>query len=88
MPLVSIVMPTYNRADTIQRAIASIRAQSWSNWDLIVVDDGSTDDTTLRLTGLDPRIRLLRQENQGVTAARNTGLAAVKGELEIGRAHV
>jgi glycosyltransferase involved in cell wall biosynthesis len=81
MPLVSIVMPTYNRADTIQRAIASIRAQSWSNWDLIVVDDGSTDDTTLRLTGLDPRIRLLRQENQGVTAARNTGLAAVKGEL-------
>jgi hypothetical protein len=81
MPLVSIVMPTYNRADTIQRAIASIRAQSWSDWELIVVDDGSTDDTTSRLAGLDSRIRLLRQENQGVTAARNTGLAAVKGEL-------
>ena len=81
MPLASIVMPTYNRADTIQRAIASIRAQSWPDWELIVVDDGSTDDTTSRLTGLDPRIRLLRQENQGVTAARNTGLAAVKGEL-------
>jgi GT2 family glycosyltransferase len=81
MPLISIVMPTYNRADTIQRAIASIRAQSWSDWELIVVDDGSTDDTALRLAGLDPRIRLLRQENQGVTAARNTGLAVVKGEL-------
>ena len=81
MPLISIVMPTYNRADTIQRAIASIRAQSWSNWELIVVDDGSTDNTAPRLMGLDPRICLLRQENQGVTAARNTGLAAVKGEL-------
>jgi glycosyltransferase involved in cell wall biosynthesis len=74
-------MPTYNRADTIQRAIASIRAQYWSDWELIVVDDGSTDDTASRLAGLDPRIRLLRQENQGVTAARNTGLAAIKGEL-------
>src|SRR5215472_5885931 len=81
MPLISIVMPTYNRADTIQRAIASIRAQSWSEWELIVVDDGSTDDTASRLAGVDPRIRLLRQENQGVTAARNTGLVAVKGEL-------
>jgi len=81
MPLISIVMPTYNRADTIQRAIASIRAQSWSDWELIIVDDGSTDDTASRLAGLDPRIRLLWQENQGVTAARNTGLAAAKGEL-------
>ena len=54
MPLISIVMPTYNRADTIQRAIASIRAQSWSDWELIVVDDGSTDDTTSRLTGARP----------------------------------
>ena len=81
MPLISIVTPTYNRADTIQRAVASVRAQSWSDWELIVVDDGSTDDTTSRLAGLDPRIRLLRQENQGVTVARNTGLAAAKGEL-------
>jgi len=81
MPLISIVMPTYNRADTIQRAVASVRAQCWSDWELIVVDDGSTDDTTSRLAGLDPRIRLLWQENRGVTAARNTGLAAAKGEL-------
>ena len=81
MPLVSIVMPTYNRADTIQRAIASIHAQSWSDWELIVVDDGSTDGTRSRLAGLDPRVRLLRHDNQGVTAARNTGLAAAKGEL-------
>ena len=81
MPLISIVMPTYNRADTIQRAIASVRGQSWSDWELIVVDDGSTDDTTSRLTGLDPRIRLLWQENHGVTAARNTGLGNAKGEL-------
>ncbi len=81
MPLVSIVMPTYNRADTIGRAIASVRAQSWSDWELIVVDDGSTDNTPSLLAGLDPRIRFLRQENQGVTAARNTGLAASRGQL-------
>lgn len=81
MPLVSIVMPTYNRADTILRAIASIRAQCWTDWELIVVDDGSTDDTAARLAGLDSRIHLLRQENRGVTAARNIGLAAVRGEL-------
>jgi glycosyltransferase involved in cell wall biosynthesis len=81
MPLISIVMPTFNRADTIQRAVESIRAQYYSDWELLVIDDGSTDDTASRLAGLDPRIRLLRQENQGVTAARNAGLAAVKGEL-------
>jgi glycosyltransferase involved in cell wall biosynthesis/CelD/BcsL family acetyltransferase involved in cellulose biosynthesis len=81
MPLVSVVMPTFNRADTILRAIASVQAQTHGDWDLIVVDDGSTDDTASRIAGLDPRIRVLRQENRGVTAARNTGLAAVRGDL-------
>jgi len=81
MPLVSIVMPTFNRADTIGRAIASVLAQTHEDWDLIVVDDGSTDDTAARIQGMDARIRILRQDNQGVTAARNTGLAAVRGDL-------
>jgi hypothetical protein len=81
MPLVSIVMPTYNRADTIPRAIASIQAQTYADWELVVVDDGSTDDTESRISGLDRRLRILRQENQGVTAARNAGLSAVKGDL-------
>ncbi|HZZ84803.1 MAG TPA: glycosyltransferase family 2 protein [Anaeromyxobacteraceae bacterium] len=81
MPLVSIVMPTYNRADTISRAIASIHAQTWKRWELIVVDDGSTDGTADRLAGLDPRLKLIRQANQGVTGARNTGLEAATGDL-------
>jgi CelD/BcsL family acetyltransferase involved in cellulose biosynthesis len=81
MPLVSIVMPTFNRADTIARAIASIQAQTHANWELVVVDDGSTDDTVARVRGLDPRVHVLRQDNQGVTAARNTGLGAVNGDL-------
>jgi glycosyltransferase involved in cell wall biosynthesis len=81
MPRFSIVMPTYNRADTILRAIESVRAQGFSDWELIVVDDGSTDGTAERLAGLDPRLRVIRQENRGVTAARNAGLAAVTGQL-------
>ena len=45
MPLVSIILPSYNRADTIERAIASVQAQTFADWELIVVDDGSTDET-------------------------------------------
>lgn len=80
-PRVSIVMPTYNRHDTILRAIGSVRAQSFDDWELLVVDDGSTDGTSDCVEGLDPRLRVLRQENQGVAGARNTGLAAARGEL-------
>lgn len=81
MPFVSIVMPTFNRADTIGRAIASVLAQTHDDWDLIVVDDGSTDHTAARIQGMDARIRILRQDNRGVTSARNAGLAAVRGDL-------
>ena len=79
MPLVSIVMPTYNRADTIERAIGSVQAQTFTDWELIVVDDGSTDDTVARIAGLEPRMRLIRQENRGFVGARNTGLSASTG---------
>ncbi|HKE58452.1 MAG TPA: glycosyltransferase, partial [Pyrinomonadaceae bacterium] len=79
MPLVSIVMPTYNRADTIERAIRSVQAQTFQDWELIVVDDGSTDDTATRVAGLEPRMRLIRQENRGFVGARNTGLSASTG---------
>ena len=75
----SIVMPTYNRRDTILRAISSVRAQRFTDWELIVVDDGSTDGTAEQLEGIDPRVRVIRQDNQGVAGARNTGLAATTG---------
>lgn len=81
MPEVSIVLPTFNRVDVIGRAISSILMQTHQDWELIVVDDGSTDDTHARLEGLDTRIRYLTQPNQGVYVARNTGLAAARGRF-------
>jgi glycosyltransferase involved in cell wall biosynthesis len=79
MPLISIIMPTYNRADTIQRAIRSVQVQTFEDWELIVIDDGSQDQTAELIAGMDPRMVLLRQENQGVTAARNAGLQRATG---------
>ncbi len=80
MPAVSVIIPAYNRADTIVRSLKSVVAQSFTDWEAIVVDDGSKDDSAGMATGLDPRIRVIRQENQGLSAARNTGVAAAAGE--------
>ncbi len=83
MPLVSVLMPTYNRRDTIERAIDSVINQTLSDWELIVVDDGSTDNTAefvLQRYAHEPRMRLIRQENQGLSGARNTGLRASAGK--------
>jgi glycosyltransferase involved in cell wall biosynthesis len=79
VPLVSVVIPTYNRADTIQRAIRSVQFQTQEDWELIVVDDGSQDNTAEIVAGMDPRLQLIRQTNQGVTAARNAGLRRATG---------
>jgi glycosyltransferase involved in cell wall biosynthesis len=79
MPKVSIILPTFNRADTIIRAIKSAQAQTFADWELIVVDDGSEDDTAAIIAGLDPRMTVIRQENRGMTEARNTALRAAKG---------
>jgi len=83
MPLVSVTSPTYNRADTILRAIESVQNQTLRDWELLVVDDGSTDDTAgliaARYAG-EPRLKLIRQENHGVSAARNAGLRASSGK--------
>ncbi|MDE3212757.1 MAG: glycosyltransferase, partial [Bacteroidota bacterium] len=75
-------MPTYNRAKSIERAVNSVLNQTYRNFELILVDDGSTDRTVEILNHLtDPRIRILRHEtNKGVTAAKNTGLKAIRGE--------
>jgi glycosyltransferase involved in cell wall biosynthesis len=79
MTLVSIIMPTYNRADTIKRAIGSVQKQTFTDWELIIVDDGSTDNTAALIEGCDPRLKLIRQGNQGTAGARNTGLCASSG---------
>jgi glycosyltransferase involved in cell wall biosynthesis len=80
--LVSIVTATYDRAATLPRAIGSVLAQDYAAWELIVVDDGSHDDTQAVLRSYDdPRIRVVRHErNLGVAAAKNTGLDLVRGE--------
>ena len=79
MPTVSIVLPTYNRADVIGRALDSVHRQTFDDWELIVVDDGSTDGTAMLFQDSDPRIRYVRQENRGVYAARNHGLSLARG---------
>src|SRR5688500_9781977 len=82
-PIVSVVIPTYNRAHLIRRAIDSVVAQTFADWELIVVDDASKDDAegVVRSYG-DSRMRYVRHDvNKGASAARNTGLYAAHGEF-------
>lgn len=82
-PLVSVVIPTFNRAARLARAIRSVQSQSYSRLEIIVVDDGSTDATAEIVHSCeDRRIRYIRHEqNRGGAAARNTGIAAANGEV-------
>lgn len=82
MPTVSVVIPTYNRAELLSRAIDSVLAQTYDDFELVVVDDGSTDDTEAVVTGYDDdRVRYLAHEtNEGANPARNTGIEAAEGE--------
>ena len=78
---VSVIIPTYNRAHTLPRAIESVFAQtSVAKIELIVVDDGSTDGSSELVTSAYPQVKLIRQANQGVSAARNAGLSVAAGE--------
>jgi glycosyltransferase involved in cell wall biosynthesis len=80
-PLISVIIPTYNRGWIIKEAIDSVLAQEYINYELIVVDDGSTDDTHDILNSYQKNFLVLRQNNKGVSAARNRGLAAASGRL-------
>ena len=84
VPRFSLVMPAYNAGTTIGRAIESILAQSYGGWELIIVDDGSTDETgsiAREYAGRDMRIRVVEQENAGCAAARRTGALVATGDF-------
>ena len=79
-PKVSVVIPTFNRAPFVGKAVESVLRQTFEDHEIIVVDDGSTDDTRDCLKEFLPRIRYLFQRNAGVSSARNAGIRAAKGE--------
>ena len=83
-PLVSVILPVYNGERFVAQTIESARCQSYANLEIIVVDDGSTDQTLTVVESialLDPRIKMIRQPNGGVASARNRGLAAALASL-------
>jgi glycosyltransferase involved in cell wall biosynthesis len=80
MPRVSVIIPSYNAAAHLRRAVDSVLAQTWHSLELLVVDDGSTDDTRAALHAYGDRLRLLSQANGGPAAARNHGLREAAGE--------
>ncbi|MGE0772985.1 MAG: glycosyltransferase family 2 protein [Cyclobacteriaceae bacterium] len=81
--LFSVILPTYNRAHTIRKTLASLERQTFQEFEVIVVDDGSTDDTEAVVAGhhLDVTLRYLKQTNQGVSAARNYGAKDARGRF-------
>lgn len=82
VPAISVVMPLYNKAAQVLATVASVTAQTVSNWELVVVDDGSTDNGPALVRALaDPRIRLVSQPNAGVSAARNLGIELASADL-------
>jgi glycosyltransferase involved in cell wall biosynthesis len=80
-PFFSIILPTYNRSHLITKAIESVLAQTYASWELVIVDDGSTDNTkeTVALF-IDPRIHYIYQQNSERSAARNNGMDRAKGQ--------
>ena len=82
MAVVSVIIPAFNRATILPRAIRSVQAQTMEDWEMFVVDDASGDDTAAAVESIgDARIRVLRHAaNGGPNAARQTGLEAARGE--------
>lgn len=83
-PLVSVIVPAFNAAATVEQTLRSVLAQTYAHLEVIVVDDGSTDDTAAAVAHIaahDPRVRLERQPQSGVAAARNLGIQIASGEF-------
>ena len=80
MPMVSVIIPTYNRADLVSETIDSVLAQSYRDFEVIVVDDGSTDASGEVLARYGEQIRVVLQENAGEAVARNAGIRVASGE--------
>lgn len=84
LPVISVVIPAFNYAAYLPYSIGSIQTQTFSDWECIVIDDGSTDNTEEVMDGLmkkDPRIKYVRQPNSGPTVARNLGVSLAKGRF-------
>lgn len=81
-PLVSVIIPLYNKEDYVVDTLNSVTKQSYNNIEVIIVDDGSTDRSVLKVKPLlqDKRLKIISQENQGLSGARNTGLSNAKGK--------
>ncbi len=80
-PLVSIIIPTYNRAEWLVKSIGSVTSQTYSNWELIVWDDGSSDNTEYVVKSLnDDRIHYFKNSNRGVSFARNRAIEKSCGD--------
>ena len=81
LPLVSVILPTFNRAWALTEAVDSVLSQDYPHIELIVIDDGSTDNTQILLEPYKDRITVLTRENKGVSAARNAGIKKSRGDL-------
>ncbi len=81
-PSISIIMPAYNAGAHVGEAVSSVISQTYPNWELLIVNDGSRDDTLTKLQSFDdPRIRIFSQGKKGVSAARNKALEEMKGDF-------
>lgn len=82
MPTISVVVPCYNGGQFLDQLTASLARQTFRDFEVVIINDGSTDIATLeKLATLDPDIRVIHQENRGLSAARNTGFAAANADL-------
>lgn len=80
MPEVSVIIPCYNHGHYLPHAVNSVLAQTFTDWEAIIVDDGSTDNTReVAAQFTDERVRYVHQENRGLSGARNTGIRAAQG---------
>lgn len=81
MPKVSVIIPAYNAMAYLPETVESVLRQTFTDFEVLIIDDGSSDHTVQWVSGLvDPRVKLIEQQNQGASAARNTGIAHAKGE--------